>query len=133
LAMAYVALVDEPVTFKEALSGEKSKEWEAAINKELHSLERNGTWEVCPKPEKKNIVGCKWVFKLKSPQQEGGEYRYKARLVAKGYSQRQGIDYHETFAPVIKYQSLRMLLATATGLACASNGCGNCFPPWGSG
>ena len=60
------------------------------------------------------MVGCKWIFKLKSPQTEGGPYRFKVRLVAKDYSQQRGVDYHETFAPVIKYQSLRLILAVAT-------------------
>ena len=114
LAMAYLALGDEPVTYKEAVTGKNAKEWSAAIEKEIKSLEDNKTWEVCEKPDNKTLVGCKWVFKLKSPQEEGGEIRFKARVVAKGYSQKQGIDYHETFAPVIKYQSLRMLLAVAT-------------------
>ena len=114
VAMAYLALADEPVTYSEAVTGENAHKWKAAIAKELQSLESNKTWEICEKPDNKSLVGCMWVFKLKSPQTEGGEFRFKARVVAKGYSQKHGIDYHETFAPVIKYQSLRMLLALAT-------------------
>ena len=112
--MAYVVMVEEPATFEEAISGSNASKWKTAIEEELKSLVENNTWEVCSKPEGRSIIGCKWVFKLKSPQVQGGAPRFKARLVAKGYSQKQGIDYHETFAPVIKYQSLRLILSIAT-------------------
>ena len=114
VAMAFVALDQEPTTIEEALNGKNAKEWEAAIQEELKSLKDNKTWEICNKPEGRSVIGCKWVFKLKSPQVPGGPPRFKARLVAKGYSQKHGIDYHETFAPVIKYQSLRLILSIAT-------------------
>jgi hypothetical protein len=114
MPMAYMVLVEEPTTLEEARASKEAAKWEEVVQDELKSLEENGTWEECLRPKDRNIVGCKWVFKLKSPQVDGGSYRYKARLVAKGYSQRKGIDYHETFAPVIKYQSLRILLAVAT-------------------
>jgi Reverse transcriptase (RNA-dependent DNA polymerase) len=75
-------------------------------------LKESVTWDVVPMPQERNVVGCKWVFKLKSPHVEGEAHRYNARLVAKS-SEREGIDYHETFAPVIKYQPLRLLMALA--------------------
>jgi hypothetical protein len=114
IAMAYVVLEEEPATFEDAIGGNNAKKWRAAIDEELKSLMENNTWEICNKPAGRSIIGCKWIFKLKSPQVQGGEPRFKARLVAKGYSQKQGIDYHETFAPVIKYQSLRLILSIAT-------------------
>jgi hypothetical protein len=114
VAKAYLVLAEEPINLQAALASKEALKWTAAVNEELESLKENHTWDVVDKPTGKNVVGCKWVFKVKSPQQEGGECRYKARLVAKGYSQKHGIDYHETFAPVIKYQSLRMLMSIAT-------------------
>ena len=113
LARAYLVLMEEPNNLKEALASPQAASWKQAVQEELKSLEDNKTWEVCPKPQGRSIVGCKWVFKVKSPEKEGGQQRFKARLVAKGYSQQKGIDYHETFAPVIKYQSLRLILSIA--------------------
>ena len=98
VARAYFVLMEEPKTLEEALASPQAASWKQAIEEELKSLEENETWEVCPKPQGRNIVGCKWVFKVKSPLEEGGQPRFKARLVAKGYSQQKGIDYHETFA-----------------------------------
>ncbi|KIK13427.1 hypothetical protein PISMIDRAFT_17991 [Pisolithus microcarpus 441] len=86
--------------------------WEAAINAELKSLEAARTWDVVECPTGANVVGCKWVFKIK--QNASGEIeKYKARLVAKGYSQVQGIDYKDTYAPVAQLSSLRTVLAIA--------------------
>lgn len=84
------------------------KEWKTSINEELQSLNDNQTWTVVNQlPEGKKAIGSKWVFTIKS------DNRYKARLVAKGCSQRPGFDYHETFAPVAKMSSIRVMLAFA--------------------
>ena len=106
-----VAHRDEPATFATATRCSDWHLWDAAIQSELGALDKNGEWEVVPVPtERRNVVDCKWVFKHKLDA-DGNISRYKARLVAKGFLQKPGIDYDETFAPVVNYDSLRLLLA----------------------
>ncbi|XP_069361062.1 uncharacterized protein [Maniola hyperantus] len=105
---------DEPLTIEEALSREDSHMWRAAIQEELKALKKNNTWTLVKPPERKcNIVDSKWLFRIK---EEAGGKRYKARLVARGFSQRRGIDYFETFAPVVRHSSLRLLIALTAKL-----------------
>ena len=101
----------EPATLQEARRSQQWSKWEAAMNDELQSLKENEVWEVCDLPENRNLVSCKWIFKLKDLP-DGG-LKYKARLVARGFSQVEGVDFIETLASVIRFQSLRMLLAKA--------------------
>jgi hypothetical protein len=82
------------------------------MNEEYDSLNKNGVWELVTRPTGVNVVKSKWVFKLKT-NFDGSVQRYKARLVAKGYSQKHGEDYFETYAPVVKMSSLRLLIALA--------------------
>jgi len=77
------------------------------------SLLKNNTWVFSDLPPGKNPIGCKWVYKIKY-KSDGTLDKYKARLVAKGFSQRQGIDYEETFAPTAKMSTIRLVLAMAT-------------------
>jgi Reverse transcriptase (RNA-dependent DNA polymerase) len=80
------------------------------MQNELKALETNHTWDLVPLPKGKKPVRCKWVYKIKY-NSDGTIERYKARLVAKGYTQTYGIDYQETFAPVAKMNTVRILLS----------------------
>ena len=106
----HVAEVSEPVSFEEAMSGPQAHEWQSAAQSEYESLIENGTWDLVDLPEGRRALDSKWVFKAKL-NAKGEVDRFKGRLVARGFEQRSGIDYNETFAPVIRYPSLRALLA----------------------
>ena len=110
LANDITADINEPINIDEAFSGEHSKEWKQATDSEFKSLIENDTWELVPMPEGKNIVGNKWVFKVKRDE-NGDVQRYKARLVAQGYSQTEGVDYNEVYSPVVRNTTIRSLLA----------------------
>ncbi|XP_073841217.1 uncharacterized protein [Musca autumnalis] len=101
-----------PQSVREALSGEHSKEWMQYMRSEYDALLNNRTWSLVEKPAGKNPIGCKWVFTVKK-NKSGEIEKFKSRLVAKGCSQKYGLDYTETFSPVIRYETIRMVLALA--------------------
>ena len=82
------------------------------MKSEMKSLTENDVWDLVELPNGRNAVGCKWVFKKKSDA-EGNVERYKARLVAQGFAQRYGQDYDETFCPVVRFESVRTVIALA--------------------
>ncbi|CAN1825789.1 Retrovirus-related Pol polyprotein from transposon TNT 1-94, partial [Linum perenne] len=104
-----VSSSSEPKTFKEAC---KNENWINAMSSELTALDQNQTWRFEHLPPGKRPIGCKWVYRVKY-KSDGSIERYKARLVAKGYTQQEGLDYTETFAPVVKMTTIRTLLAIA--------------------
>ncbi|KAL5769820.1 hypothetical protein ACOSP7_013974 [Xanthoceras sorbifolium] len=108
-AIVEEATVIEPETFEEA---SQSSKWMTAMKEEIAALEQNQTWELVPKPRDVKPISCKWVYKIKC-RPDGSIERYKARLVARGFSQQYGLDYDETFSPVAKLTTVRVLLALA--------------------
>jgi hypothetical protein len=104
-----VSSVFEPTTYKEASS---IPHWQHAMTNEIIALEQNRTWDLVLLPQNKSAIGCKWVYKVKF-QADGQVERYKARLVAKGYTQQEGIDFFNTYSPVAKITTIRVLLTIA--------------------
>ena len=96
--------MSHPHTLK-LVSGDREK-WIAAMQEEMGSLEKNGTWDVVRLPKQKKTVCCKWIFKRKEGLSPSEPARFKARLVAKGFSQIPGIDYNDVFSPVVKHSSI---------------------------
>ena len=98
-----------PSTYHQA---SKYPHWCQAMQEEFNALLNNGTWSLVPSSSSQNLVGCKWVFRIKR-KPDGSIDRYKARLVAKGFHQQEGLDYTETFSPVAKPVTIRIFLTLA--------------------
>jgi hypothetical protein len=105
----------ELALYNDALKHQNAVHWKKAIEEELHLLDLNKTWDLVDKDtilrSRKRAIGCKWVFKQK--RNANGLKRFKAQLVIKGYKQQYSIDYEETFAPVAKFATVRLLFALA--------------------
>ena len=102
---------NEPSNFGEAMKSVDSTKWMQAMEEEMNSLRMNKTWELVPRPKNHKLVECKWLYKIKEGISAKEPVRYKARLVAKGYTQREGIDYTEIFSLVVKFKTIRLMLA----------------------
>lgn len=108
-----VALVsDEPENYDSAKASDNKGEWQQAMSEEMQAHKVNGTWILTERPAKANVLKNRWVFKLKQ-KPDGSVERYKARLVVKGCQQKAGFDYAETFSPVVKFDSIRVMLSLA--------------------
>jgi len=107
--IAHLSTEYEPNTYKEAV---KDPRWIKAMQSEIKALEDNFTWSVVDLPPSKKAIGCKWVYKIKYKATWEVE-RFKARLVAKGYNQKEGLDYQETFSPVVKMVTVRTVISIA--------------------
>ena len=105
----FALMTAEPDCYEEAVKEEK---WQEAMKEEMNAITKNATWSLVELPEGRNIIGLKWIFKTKL-NADGSINRCKARLVAKGYAQVEGIDYEETFSPVARFETIRVVLALA--------------------
>lgn len=112
---SHFAYFTEPTTAKEAQECDESMEWKTAMDDEMQAHKLNNTWTLVDRPSGARTVKGKWVFKKKCDD-KGKIIRYKARYVAKGYSQLHGVDYNDTFSPVVRHSSIRFLFAVAVKL-----------------
>jgi hypothetical protein len=102
------------LTLEQALQGPEKEFWEQAVKDELQSFDDNRAWEIVDTPKGGTVVKCKWVLKKKCDSDNN--VRYRARLVAKGCTQKYGVDYEETFSPVVRHTTLRLLFALSVQL-----------------
>ena len=107
--LAYI-VEDEPVSYYDVIKSVYAPFCLEAINCELDSIMSNHTWKLVELPPKVKSLGCKWIFKMKL-KPDGTIDKYKARLVAKGYKQKHNVDYFDTYSPVTRIASMRILFA----------------------
>jgi hypothetical protein len=115
----------EPTCFEHAVGNPK---WDNAMDEEMVALDVNATWELVAILNDKKEIWCKWVYKVKHDADESMS-RYKARLVAKGYAQTYCIDYEETYSPVVKMITIRVIIVMAITKGWLY-GCKKCFSSW---
>jgi hypothetical protein len=99
----------EPSSYEEAT---KKRVWKDAMGEEYQSIVKNDVWDVVPRPKEKSIVSSKWIYKTKHAA-DGSIEKYNARFLARGFSQKEGIDYEETFSPMVRYTSIKTILSLA--------------------
>lgn len=102
----------EPTCYTQA---SRSPHWQQAMVEEFNSLIKQGNWTLVPPPPQVNTVGCKWVFKIKR-HSDGRIDHYKARLVTKGYHQQAGLDYSNTFSPIVKPTTIHIIFNLVVSL-----------------
>ena len=107
-----VSTTELPRSIHEAVNKPK---WKNVVLEEMKALKKNKTWDVVDLPSRKSPIGCKWVFMIKYKSDRTIK-RHKARLVAKDFTQTFEVDYTETFAPVLKLNSVRILISIAVNL-----------------
>ncbi|KAK4406656.1 Retrovirus-related Pol polyprotein from transposon TNT 1-94 [Sesamum angolense] len=107
--------IDEPATYEEIVTSPNANEWITAMKDEMSSMAKNNVWELVDLPTGHKTIGNKWVLKVKR-KADGSIDKFKARLVAKGYTQKEGRDYEETFSLVVRFASVRLILAIVAHL-----------------
>ncbi|KAM8701348.1 hypothetical protein ACLKA7_001844 [Drosophila subpalustris] len=107
--MAFIAATNDPLTIKEAQSSNDAESWTKAMEDEFMAQILNKTWQIVERPSDRKVIGNKMVFQTKDDGSSTG--KKKARLVAKGYAQKPGEDFHETYSPVARFTSVRLLAA----------------------
>ncbi|GAU49317.1 hypothetical protein TSUD_367270 [Trifolium subterraneum] len=109
------AIPQEALLLSDSTSAMQHTHWRQAISEEFNALIQNGTWSLVPPPPPNvNIVDCKWLFRIKR-NPDGTIARHKAQLVAKGFTRSPGVDFKETFAPVVRPQTIKLILTIALG------------------
>ena len=113
----YVMFTDEgePQSYQEAVSHEHNEEWMDAMQEEMNSLHENNTYELVMLAAGKKALKNKWVFRLKIDE-NSSQLRYNARLVVKRFGQTKGVDFHEIFSPVVKMNSVKVVLSLAASM-----------------
>jgi hypothetical protein len=109
ICYAYFCSTGEPSSTAEAFTDSR---WKAVMDEEYSALIKNGTWHLVPSARGQNVIDCKWVYKVKR-KADGTVDRYKACLVAKGFRQGYGINYEDTFSPIVKSTMIRVVLSVA--------------------
>jgi hypothetical protein len=107
MALICDLIENEPTCFEEAI---QKKEWVDAMTEEYQSIIKNDVWEIVPRPKNKDVVSSKWLYKIKHAT-DGSIEKHKERFVAYGFSQKEGIDYEETFSPVARYTSIITIIS----------------------
>ncbi|KAL0367487.1 UNVERIFIED_CONTAM: Retrovirus-related Pol polyprotein from transposon RE2 [Sesamum radiatum] len=104
---------DDPITFRDAMASSEAKQWKKAIKSEMDSIVSNGIWKLVDLPPGCPTIRCKLIFKKKL-KPDGSVDKFKARLVAKAFKQKEGIDYFDTYSPVTRLTTIRVLIAFAS-------------------
>ena len=101
---------DDPISVSQVKQSSNSEKWIEAMKEEMKSMKENGVWDLVELPEGVKLISCKWIFKTKRDS-KGNIVKYKARLVTKGFTQKEDIDYKETFSPVSSKDSFIIIMA----------------------
>ena len=111
----YISFLSEedPQSYHDAIISPEAPFWREAVNSEMESIMQNHTWDLVSLPPGCKTIGCKWIFKRKM-KPDGSIEKYKARLVAKGYKQKEGLDFFDTYSPVTRITSIRILISLAS-------------------
>jgi len=110
MALMTSIIDSKPSSYEEATN---QQVWQDAMVEEHNSIMRNDVWEIVSRLEGKSVLTSRWLYKVKHAV-DGNVEKYKARFVARGFSQREGVDYEETFAPVARYSSIRVVISIAS-------------------